>query len=948
MPGRSSHRRGRDARRRSRLAPLAVGVLCASLATAVPIDGAAAAPTASAGELSQQRSAELDRLLTSGLPSWSGLSGALDAAGTALKARMATTPAGPLSDALSDEAAKLEVASKIVAAAASATDPLSLAVSAVREATEAQVEYLGASFPVLLPQAADPAAAAFALAERHDRELTPEERGRILALDQLPDPLRSALGSVLWAYGEFDRFTTEAYADVDPVRLDRAIRALEAGAPSTDTTIQGPRQRDGSPPQDSSRYDSPPVPIESLGDLGVDLGPVMAARALLLDAVVGLRDAMSASSQAAAGTVPPVDLCPVLAVHLDPLTNDYYGQDCFLVVDAGGNDSYYNNAGGNGINVWGYPCPILASPFNAAALVDLGGHDRYESYRSCGQGGGAYLGSGFLLDVGTGDYDVYSHGDYGTNGGGYLGAGFLLDAGGYSNQVNGGSWATNGGGVNGGSGLLYDGASVNYHNAWGLGSNGGGYLSGVGTDIGTGTVYSAYNATGLGTNGGGCQGSGLLINLGDDNGGGLGAGWGGTNGGGRGSYCNYNTGTTAGSGLLVAGEYGQQGLYGDNGAGIEEGVGMLIGGTGNAGYSGGNGTGGWGGIGFLVEPAGNDGYGGWGNGGGWSIGEGLLLDMAGNDYYSASWGGTNGGGLDLGSGFLLDAVGNDVYSGADYGSNGGGAVEGSGFLHDLAGNDGYGAGTCGVNGGGPTGGCGGVGSGTLLDGAGDDGYYDGDGGTGQNKTVALKGTVGRQIDVTSMSVPGTVGEVAFRGTAFLPTFPCPPPPPFGTGPCAGNFTGDWSADVSGVSGTSAFHAVWNTTSGTAVNASFQYSEWQCLTATESILGLAVGSGTATVAPGGIQGKWQQPNTAFPLDIVGATMTFDFEWTRVLGTAVLTLKPLSLVLDVAGLPPQTVVTGEQNGIATFVVTSTDNTAVPSCDTPLTDVEGVIAGTVSLAS
>lgn len=866
----------------------------------------------------------------------------------------------------------------------------------------------------------------------------------MVALDNLAEPLRSALTTILTAYLGFDEATTSAYANTDQSKIAALANALQTGAPPADATSADIKRRssDGRIGPVAGANQSAALPLQSLG---IDLGPVIGARNALLDAVVGLRDAMSMSSQSNSG-VGPLDLCPVVAIHLD-VTDDYYYQDCFLTIDAGGNDYYSNNAGGNGIGIpWYYTCPVLANLFAAAALVDLGGNDNYNGYwRNCGQGGGGYLGSGFLVDAGSGDSDVYSYGSYGTTGGGYLGTGFLLDAGGYSNQVTGHDWGTNGGGAEG-DGFLLDGAAATNHYGGNYGTNGGGYL-GAGTDISTGTLYSGFWAGYWATNGGGCEGSGFLVNLGDDYGGGFSAPGGGTNGGAWGGYCNYNYGalTTGGSGLLVAGDHGNQGVSGDNGSGWDIGVGMLIGGAGVQNYSGGNGSGGDLGSGFLLDPGGDDYYYGWGNGGGWYEGTGFLLDLAGNDSYGASYYGFNGGGWEAGVGFLLDAAGNDVYNGDGYGTNGGGAYEGVGFLHDIAGDDTYTATTCGVNGGACN-----TASGSLLDDAGNDSYSDSDGGTGQNKTVVPKGTAGSQIDATSNRPPGVpillvpsaggtvraaaaqlftvravdpdadayaavvtvtqgsspvatfatapsasgaestgtpglplapgnyswsahavdakgtsgpesagqaftvappgtgVGEIAFTGSAVLPVFPCSPPAPFGTGPCSGSFSGDWSAHLAGTSGTSSFDTTWATTTGAAVSATFQYAEWQCLQGAETLAGFAIGSGSATAAPGTVQGKWQVPGETFPRDITGATFTFQFSWTRALSGAVLTLNPVSLTLDVAGLGTQVVVTGTQTGTATLVVRSTDNTSAPTCSTPLTNVRGEIAGTVQLIS
>jgi hypothetical protein len=334
----------------------------------------------------------------------------------------------------------------------------------------------------------------------------------------------------------------------------------------------------------------------------------------------------------------------------------------------------------------------------------------------------------------------------------------------------------------------------------------------------------------------------------------------------------------------------------------------------------------------------------------------VLVDSLGNDSYSGGYGGTNGGAMAEGSGYLVDLGGHDTYTSSGTGVNGGGFTGGVGYLNDVSGNDHYSAGQCAVNGGGWTGSCYGTvtsaGSGTLLDNSGDDTYSDGDGGSGSNVTIAAKGTAGRQIDGPSQG-PGaptllTLGEVAIHGTAALPKFPCEPPPPLGNGPCAGSFDGDWAANVSGIRNGNVFSATWNTASGHAIHAGFDYSEWQCLAGTETLLGIAAGTGSATVAPGELQGKWQVPGESFARDIVGATASFTFTWNRVATGAVLSLSPTTLSLDVAGLGPQVVVTGAQLGVATLVVTSTGNTTVPMCGTPLTNVRGDIAGVVWLAS
>jgi hypothetical protein len=202
----------------------------------------------------------------------------------------------------------------------------------------------------------------------------------------------------------------------------------------------------------------------------------------------------------------------------------------------------------------------------------------------------------------------------------------------------------------------------------------------------------------------------------------------------------------------------------------------------------------------------------------------------------------------------------------------------------------------------------------------------------------------RAFSVVEQPFLGT-GALVFKGTASLPTFPCPPPPPYGTGPCGGSFTGDWTGNMAGTDGRSTYNVAWAAPAG-RLNASFQYAEWQCA-GTETVLGLAIGTGTADALPGEVQGKWQVPGESFPRDIIRVTAAFTFNWVRVGTSAVLVLQPVNLTAEVAGLGPQTIVNTTQAGVAAFVAThSSSPGGVPSCAQPLTGVDGTIAGTVPL--
>lgn len=217
---------------------------------------------------------------------------------------------------------------------------------------------------------------------------------------------------------------------------------------------------------------------------------------------------------------------------------------------------------------------------------------------------------------------------------------------------------------------------------------------------------------------------------------------------------------------------------------------------------------------------------------------------------------------------------------------------------------------------------------------------------------AVSGT-GNASGCHAVSVAGhrVAGAVGFRGQATLPQFPCPSSVLAGGGSCSGSFSGNWAGNVSGTSGGAAFSVGWTTgTTGTgsAVNATFGYSELLCLAGVETVAGVASGSGSASAGPGQVIGEWLTSGETVPRAVTNVTIDFGFTWARVVGGAVLTLNPTTLNLDVAGLGPRTVVTGTQVGAATFVIKSADGTTVPLCSTPLTNVQGEIAGTVPLAS
>lgn len=466
------------------------------------------------------------------------------------------------------------------------------------------------------------------------------------------------------------------------------------------------------------------------------------ARQTLLEVVRVLHAAVLASRSH--GQDPPAALDVPGLVHIDlGVSDDVYERDYALIVDGGGNDRYLNNAGGTG----GCDPDILNDPPHSAALVDLGGDDRYgdpATAEDCSAtNGGAIAGAGFLYD-GDGT-DVYIGGDAANGAGGLGGAGFLYDAGVANDEYHASGNAGNAGGFLGSGVLIDEGGSDLY--------DGHDYANGAG----------GATAPFIG-------GFGFLVD------------WGGGDDRYEGhEYVNAGTFYAESTGFLFDGggddEYvGEE--EGVNGGG-KGGEGILIDASGDdrylaEGHRGINGGGMWGNT-FVLNPFGGEG----------PPGAGFLYDGGGDDLYSAGDFAVNGGAAFGGSGFLYDNGGDDAYLAGSHGANGGGSA-GAGFLYDANGSDRYDAGSRGANGGGYLGvgrlvdragddvyvavddGANGQGGGTvdvwipptapeptpvpvpgaglLLDEGGRDEYEDLAGGTGIDRTVVPKGTVGAQID----------------------------------------------------------------------------------------------------------------------------------------------------------------------------------------------------------
>lgn len=672
-----SQRRDRRVHRRPR------GVLGALVALLLTV----AAP--SAGQDAAATLAENNRRLSEALQrAWSSPTGndaldALDAAEAALETRAQLVgnpldPAlGPLVDQQRDN---LATTRRLVRLAENPQpDPLAQAIALAKVGSRAQARTLGFDPDAPAPagvSSLSPSAAALTLLARSDVKATTDQVKELLLLDGLPEPARGAFTRFIDAFLVFQRATKAAYRGADLTRLRKL--AEEANGLRTDDlpAVKAFARRLGVWP-----------PQHVLKDAGLNLGPVFAARAALLEATLALRDAFTiAAPVGMISTLTPVcyDLVGV---------NTTYSDDCIVLVDVGGADTYNNNAGGN-------------NSVAAAALVDLGGDDdQYTGPRDYAVNGGAWLGAGFLLDAG-GD-DDYVAGDYGTdggaaNGGGYLGSGFLLDVAGddyYEAQLyfSGGALGsgTNGGGGLG-AGFLLDTDGDDVHvargNANGAAMLGSGFLLNV---HGYDRYSSSYLSSG---NGGGYLGSGFLVDL-------------------------YATDLRQ---VIEATELGCP----FNGASLF-------------------------GTGFVFTLDGSTDY--WGVGcsnGAASGGIAFLVDAGGGDDYYSAWMFQTNGGAALGMGFLLDSEGNDQYYASSYGTNGGGREGGAGLLADANGIDSYGAGWCATNGGGVSLSCLNenifhlAGTGLLLDGGGTgDGSWDSEWGGGTDRTICPKDIVGCQKDI---------------------------------------------------------------------------------------------------------------------------------------------------------------------------------------------------------
>lgn len=309
-----------------------------------------------------------------------------------------------------------------------------------------------------------------------------------------------------------------------------------------------------------------------------------------------------------------------------------YTEDAALILDFGGNDTYFNHAGGS----------TRLYPFSA--VIDLSGDDVYSATGDFAQGAGL-IGGGFLIDLEGNDlYIAKSH----SQGAGIIGIGILADLAGNDRYT---ATAVSQGAGSFGVGLLAEGGGDDtYYGNYFV--QGAGYIKGFGAIVEVagndnyfaGGLYEDFRAPGK-------------------------------------SYLSMSQGF--GFGMRP-----WESLIGASG-----GIGVIAEGEGNDTYVAdyfGQGAGYWFSLGILDDRQGNDRYisGRYSQGAGIHMSAGVLIDGKGDDNYLADFGVAQGSGHDFGIGFLLDNGGNDRYI-SGYIAQGAGNDNGIGILSDNGGNDEY-------------------------------------------------------------------------------------------------------------------------------------------------------------------------------------------------------------------------------------------------------------------
>lgn len=358
------------------------------------------------------------------VPDRSSVERSLDIAEVGLQDRRTMATQGELDEAnegpLAQATANLDTVRTLMATLSpDQRGELSEAIQLAKEASGHQAASTGLAWnePANAHAHGSPSEAVLELADRFDAEPTSAELDQIESMDALPKPTRTALTDLLDAFLAFDDAVTQAYTNADlqtlaelPSQGELLHDALDA-PPAILNPTSGPLEGEGEGPTPMVDPEPPKDPLAKLAEAGVDLSQVLPTRDILLDAALALQQSLEDNGQSMA-SLPDVRIAPALAINLTT-ADSTYTEDYALLVDAGGDDRYANNAGGSGLlDDHTGDCrlstddPAATRPdAPAAALFDLGtGDDDYTSpERGCGVRGGGYLGAGLLVDEGGND-----------------------------------------------------------------------------------------------------------------------------------------------------------------------------------------------------------------------------------------------------------------------------------------------------------------------------------------------------------------------------------------------------------------------------------------------------------------------------------------------------------------------------------------------------------------
>lgn len=323
---------------------------------------------------------------------------------------------------------------------------------------------------------------------------------------------------------------------------------------------------------------------------------------------------------------------PAGRVLIGGTKDNTYTEDAALILDFGGNDKYFNHAGGS----------TRLNPFSV--VIDLSGDDVYSATDDFAQGAGL-LGGGFLIDL-EGN-DRYMAKNY-SQGAGILGIGILADLAG-NDQYS--AVSVSQGAASFGIGVLAEGNGDDTY-------FGNRFVQGFGFIKGFGAIVEA---------------------AGNDN----------YFAGGR--FEDFRAPGKSYQSLSQGFGYGMrpwESLVGASG-----GIGVIAEAEGNDTYVAdyfAQGSSYWFSLGILDDRKGNDRYiaGRYSQGAGIHMSAGILIDGEGDDNYLADYGVAQGCGHDYGVGFLLDNGGNDRYV-SGFIAQGAGNDNGIGVLSDNGGDDEY-------------------------------------------------------------------------------------------------------------------------------------------------------------------------------------------------------------------------------------------------------------------